>query len=178
VTICTTNTVDLNKLKRAVTPLKEELDAIEKMEAESRLNKFYQKSQVLEDYVQKSKGAATISDFLSFSPENVQFIGEVHSDHDKLVKLNGYRHNNGLKHRCTNLYRIRSVEKEGTCFTLFHEAGFIAADTHGALDEDNFNDRENIFSMFGLPSKVRHFSGHQLLEFNLDFQSQSYTGIG
>lgn len=142
VTICTSNTVDRAKLQQLP-------DVTNKLEFVVKNVQPYRRAQLeleKERIVKKLIETAAVQRFSKLAPSSFNFINQVFCDQTKWIKSEDRY---SLADSCSNLYRVRSVEKTGTCFTLFHFAAQFAAKEYGSRDEDNYEDRDQIYFMLG-----------------------------
>lgn len=129
------------------------------------------KTNLLQDRVKEFEANNVVSNYLDAGPQNQEFIGKIECDRE------GWKNSNrdySLNDLCSNVKRLRSVERIGNCFTMFHQSAMIAMASHKIKDYDIVEDAEDN-AYLGITLKEKTYLAKQIIEFELDFGSDNYT---
>ncbi|KAI1304904.1 hypothetical protein HDE_01711 [Halotydeus destructor] len=166
ITLCTSNIVDLSRLEQFLPLIRKKLE-----DADLDLNDTMARPRMLEPLVSKYIESAPVKEIFKLAPTSSKFVGQIYCDNVKWTKTEEV---SDYVESCSNLYRVRTINSQGTCFTLFTAQAILAAHNNDSKDEETYSEKDTIYFMLGIPKREKLFEPKQYVELNLNFDSVNF----
>lgn len=193
-TICHNSLISINDLQRKVKPLKKELKAIAKEQNVTEDIKYQKLFKATSKAIDQLFVDKPLGDYFKEKLiKSKEFIAETDCDlmtwkRPGAVTLWGVEQTRryDIRATCTNVHKVRTIQNDSMCFTLFSEIGLLAMDNsqpwprgpypgHGGwgLDETLTKSKEEILAMMGGNYEPPIFRTNQMVTIVLNFKEHS-----